>query len=80
MYYVQFFQKGIMTDNNIEILGDRGVFILDGRNNLETMTRDAKARNIYLKTLGYKPTKAQIIKSEYGFARGLKILKELTLN
>lgn len=47
MYYVQYFEKGMVTGKLIEACGDRAVFILDGRNNLKTMINDAIRFNGY---------------------------------
>lgn len=36
MFYVQFFQRGVMTGKIIEACGDRSVLILDGRQSVNT--------------------------------------------
>ncbi len=41
MRYVQYFQRGVITGDLIETCGDRGVVILDARNNLTTSHSDA---------------------------------------
>lgn len=41
MVYVQYYQRSPFNNKLIEVLGDRGVVILDGRNNLETLKMDA---------------------------------------
>lgn len=43
-YWVQYLHKAVWpagTDELIDVCGDRGVFILDGRNSQETMRQDA---------------------------------------
>jgi hypothetical protein len=49
-YYVQFYRASDPTSKT-EILGSDGVFILDGRNNLQTMITDAKRRIHQLKNI-----------------------------
>jgi hypothetical protein len=44
-YYVQFYRHSYdTTSSKTEILGSNGVYILDGRNNLQTMIEDARKR------------------------------------
>lgn len=43
MYYVQYYDK--RGNDYVEPCGDRSVLILDGRNNLETMYKDAENNN-----------------------------------
>ncbi len=44
-YWVQFLQYSVTDkDRLIDACGDRAVYILDGRNDSETMHNDAKAR------------------------------------
>lgn len=77
MKYVQFYQKSTgyiagsipprFSDANIkpiEMCGSDGVYILDGRNNLDNMILDAekrleKMRMIHTYIIGYKIIKAQ---------------------
>lgn len=76
MKYVQFYQKSTgyvagsipprFSDANIkpiEICGSDGVYILDGRNNLDNMIFDAEKRLEKMRTIhnviGYKIIKAQ---------------------
>lgn len=45
----------------IEILGSEGVYILDGRNNLDTMINDVenRAQKLLKKPIGYKIIRAE---------------------
>lgn len=43
MYYVQYYDK--RGNDYVEACGDRSILILDGRNNLETMCKDAEDHN-----------------------------------
>lgn len=36
MYYVQYYDNGVVSNQLIEACGDRAVVILDGRNNINT--------------------------------------------
>jgi len=40
-YYVQYYHKGVLTDELIPACGDRAVLILDGRHNLQTLKAEA---------------------------------------
>lgn len=40
-YFAQYYHYGVMTGKLIEGIGDRAVFLLDGRNNLSTQKADA---------------------------------------
>jgi hypothetical protein len=42
MYFAQYYHKAVNSEELIEGCGDRSVFILDGRNSVETMKNDAK--------------------------------------
>jgi len=46
-YYVRFMQEGT-TGELVERLGSDGVFVLDGRNSIGTMIRDARRRMVQL--------------------------------
>ncbi len=50
-YFIQYLNKGLLTGNPIEACGDRAIFILDGRNTLETMIDDAHTANGYKRPL-----------------------------
>jgi hypothetical protein len=49
-YYVQFY-RAFDSNSKTEMLGSDGIFILDGRNNLSTMIKDAKKRMSQLKNI-----------------------------
>ena len=59
MYYGQFYIKSAMSDKLIHALGDRGVFILDGRNSLHTQLYDCKEWAIKHKFLAYQVFKGE---------------------
>lgn len=42
MYFAQFYCKSAISDKIVEGCGDRSVFVLDGRNNINTMIIDAR--------------------------------------
>ena len=41
MVYVQYFHKGVISRQDIPACGDRAVFVLDGRQTMQTWHRDA---------------------------------------
>lgn len=43
MYFAQYYQRSAVSNDVIEGCGDRSVFILDGRNTIETMADDAES-------------------------------------
>jgi hypothetical protein len=43
-YYAQFYRPSDTTSSKTEIIGSNGVYILDGRNKLQTMIEDARKR------------------------------------
>ena len=44
-YFIQYWQKSPVTGELIEVCGDRGVVILDGRCSIKTMIQNAKNYN-----------------------------------
>ena len=45
MVFIQYFQKGLLSNKPIEACGDRAVIVLDGRQSLETWKQDAIDNN-----------------------------------
>ena len=45
MYFVQYYQRGLISGDLIEACGDRAVVVLDGRRALETLRRHAREEN-----------------------------------
>ena len=43
--YIQYYQKSAMSNSLVEVCGDRGVVILDGRNSIETWINDGYTFN-----------------------------------
>lgn len=51
MFYVQFKRESSDDGNLYDMLGSDGVFILDGRNNLDTMIEDSYKRINQMKNI-----------------------------
>lgn len=54
MVYAQFYQKSAIRNALVEATGDRGVFILDGRNSLATQKADSRAQAEKRGYLGFR--------------------------